>query len=129
MPAYVPPSKRSKAPVQITSLAPEHFPAFGAVAPSTRSKLNFVQQIQKAEEERATEAANRYYDPTNIVNLTHSQLRNEGWEILKIEHTPTWINDWNTRVFSDRVLTVPLTKTVPIVKVYQADDDYMSEDD
>jgi hypothetical protein len=129
MPAYVPPSKRSKAVVQITSLAPEHFPAFGAVAPSTRSKLNFVGQIQKAEEERATEAANRYYDPTNIVNLTHSQLRNEGWEILKIQRTPTWINDWNTRVFSDRVPSAVIPKSLPTVKVYQADDDYMSEDE
>lgn len=75
------------------------------------------------------QAANQYYDPTNIVNLTHSQLRNEGWEILKIERTPTWINDWNTRVFSEKVPLAVALKTVPIVKLYGADDDYMSEDE
>ena len=99
--AYVAPALRKNVKVQITSLGPENFPEFGSTCKRTNNH-NFLARVLKGEEERLTQQRDSIYDPTKISNLTHSQLRNEGWEVLLLGNPLSWFIDWNDRLVTGR---------------------------
>ena len=99
--SYVAPALRKKVKVEITSLGPENFPEFGSTCKRSNNQ-NFLARVLKGEEQRITQQRDSIYDPTKINNLTHSQLRNEGWEVLLLGNSLSWFVDWNDRLATGR---------------------------
>ena len=123
--SYVAPALRKKVKVEITSLAPENFPEFGSTCKRTVNQ-NFLARVLKGEEERLTQQRDSIYDPTKISNLTHSQLRNEGWEVLQLGNPLSWFIDWNERLVTGRKpVVVERARVVKHVAV--EDSDYESD--
>ena len=126
--SYVAPALRKKVKVEITSLAPENFPEFGSTCKRTVNQ-NFLARVLKGEEERLTQQKDSIYDPTKISNLTHSQLRNEGWEVLQLGNPLSWFIDWNDRLVTGRKPVIVERKTNVAKTVAVEDSEYESEED
>ena len=127
--AYVAPFLRKSVKTQITSLAPENFPEFGSTQRTPLSHQNFLAQVKQGEARRLCEQKESIYDPTKINNLTHSQLRIEGWEVLTLGNSKSWFINWNERLLIDAKPVVPYRAPISdIVAFYDDDSDYESYD-
>ena len=124
--SYVAPALRKKVKVEITSLAPENFPEFGSTCKRTVNQ-NFLARVLKGEEERITQQRDSVYDPTKISNLTHSQLRNEGWEVLQLGNPLSWFIDWNDRLVSGRKPVIVERRALAKVIAPVDDSEYESD--
>jgi hypothetical protein len=129
--AYVIPAARSKYVVpkdrQVNPLAPENFPEFGSTY-QRLSRQNFLAQVLKGEDRRLSQKKESIYDPTKIQNLTHSQLRNEGWEVLVLKNSKSWFIGWNERLVTGPKVIPRVPNTVVVPAVADDDSEYYDDD-
>jgi len=129
--AYVIPAARTKYVVpkdrQVNPLAPENFPEFGSTC-QRLSRQNFLAQVLKGEDRRLSQKKESIYDPTKIQNLTHSQLRNEGWEVLVLKNSKSWFIRWNERLVTGPKVIPRVPNTVVVPAVADDDSEYYDDD-
>jgi len=129
--AYVIPAARTKYVVpkdrQVNPLAPENFPEFGSTYQRI-SRQNFLAQVIKGEDRRLSQKKESIYDPTKIQNLTHSQLRNEGWEVLVLNNSKSWFIEWNERLVTGPKV-IPRASNSVVVPAVVDDSEYDYDQD